>query len=120
MRGVWQLSPHYKKDTEMAKVNPKSRTPEVLENTIREMLQKPKLFQPLFIGYLHDALEMFHFDVILIFSKRTGKYLVTNYAMNELRHFSETKYDGDQFIIVDHTIEMALARAIHYYYHSKR
>lgn len=102
----------------MAKVDLYSTDSEVLEQTLKELLGKEYLLQPLSAINIITAIELLPFTMLISFSKITGKWICSNGEIeNPLK--PRTDFAGVNFIVADFTMEKACARAIHYYFHLK-
>jgi len=103
----------------MAKIKPTSTNPDQLADTVRTMLGK-KVVSPLSVNWLIDCVEMMPFSLVMKFDKIFGRYIVSNEDESEWPPEGlQSNYHGTCFTIVDLTLEMAMARAVHYYFHTE-
>lgn len=101
----------------MARVDLKSKDAEVLEQTLKDLLGKEYLFQPMSAENVITAIEMLPFNLTIYFNKITGNWSCGN--LEDQVRDGATVYFGVNFSVTDYTMEKACARAIHYYYHLK-
>jgi len=101
------------------KIDPRTRDTDVIANTIKEMLGDKNLIAPVCITRLIDCVDLLPFSLTIYFDKVYGKWAVSNQDLVTIREHSKTDFNGLNFTVVEFTLEMALARAIHYYYHTE-
>ena len=101
----------------MPKIDLHSTVPKVLEATVKKYLDNKDLFVPLSLANLLECVNKMPFSIHFYFNKLTGLWLVSN--MHEDSWSEETTFHGVNFTIYDLTLEIALARAVHRYYHLK-
>lgn len=103
----------------MSRVNPITLDESIMADTVREMLDDPRLHEPLEVHYLMDCLQMLPFNITIYLDKIYGRWVVTNMGLDHIRENSSTEFSGPNFTAIENNLELALAKSIHYYYHSK-
>jgi len=91
-----------------------------LEETISEMMGV-KEAKALSIEILLRAIVRLPFNTVLSFDKIYGRWIFSNQADDEWPRWvrNAAKVSGVNFTFVDEIPEMAIARGIYYYYHTK-
>jgi len=114
------LSSFFIRGTRMAKksrrkIDPLSRDPEILGESIRQILQSKNLMTPLEAHFVLNAIERLPFSFHHFWDKIRGLWITTNmhFDIYEGREI----FSGTSILASDLTFEMSAARAIHYFYH---
>lgn len=94
-----------------------TRTREI-DATIKTILENPNLFVPMTVDNCLECIKKLPFNFYFMYSKFEGLYAVSNRPLDQETAI-ETDFSGANFTILDYTLESAMGRAIHYYYHSK-
>ena len=96
----------------------KTRDVEMLNETIREMMEKWKHPNP--VGdneLLVKAIERFPFKMFIIRCSELKMWVFTNILDDDLVY--QEYFNDINFVIVERDLNLALARGIHYRYHKK-
>ncbi len=105
------------KNNRRKKIDLFSREESVLANTICELLGTSPI-APLSMRYLMDCFVKLPFSVSIYFDKIYGRYLVSNQHMDDWKDETlDSTFCGANFTVIDTSLEMAMARAVHYYFH---
>ena len=97
--------------------DPKSTHTSDIEQTIRDMHDSPNMPNPLGLENVIECLTRLPFNVTMYYNKIDGLWRVSNFDMDNWP--KNTSFFGVNFYIVDITLAQAIARAVHYYYHTK-
>lgn len=99
------------------KVDVFSRDEVIIADTIKQMLGR-EVIAPLSMRYLMDCFEKLPFSITIHFDKIFGRYLVSNEHMDCWKDETlDSNFSGANFTVIDRQLEMAMARAVHYYFH---
>lgn len=102
----------------MAKIKAITKDITEVESTIMQMMNVPRS-KSLALETLMDGIMKMPFDVTIHYDKIWGLWFCSNQHEDDWPKEVGHKTSGPNFTFVEMTSEMALAKAIHYYFHTQ-